>query len=323
MTAVMLRISASMRVVVACAWAVGCEGSSKSAAVSDGAAADDGAVGPAECERSAPFYCERLFSCTPAIGRATYATMDECIAQDAIDCRLQGSLIGVGPMALPNWVACNTALGGLDCNDFRFAAVPVCEATPGTRLDLEACVDDAQCKSGFCRSIGAAAPGFAPCGRCMPQTPLGGPCDDSARCARGSVCVNGRCSLFSGQGGPCLSTAECLGDLACVEGFCNPPRALGAPCKTDDACGEAACTNGVCTAPSTAAPGEACSATTSCRGYAFACDPATNRCAHMPRAGEPCAIGADSCPYLHICQAGTCVPLTEAMCASPPDAGAD
>jgi hypothetical protein len=326
MTAAMLRIPASMRMVLACAWGCaggwlsGCEGS-KGTAVSDAAAPDDGAVSIEECDRTAPYYCERLFSCTPTIGRTTYATMDECIAQDATDCRLQGTLGGVSPTALRNWVACNMQLGALDCNDFRFAPVPACDATPGTRLESQACMDDAQCASAFCRSVGAAGSGFAACGRCALRTALGGPCDDTTLCER-SVCVSGRCSLYSGQGGPCATTAECLGDLACVEGFCGPPRALGAPCTISDTCGENACVSGVCAVLATSAPGEACSATVPCRGYTFYCDAATSRCAHIPRAGEPCSASDDRCPYLHTCQQGRCTPLTEEMCVSPPDAGA-
>jgi hypothetical protein len=319
MTAVMLRISAWARVLLACACALGCEGS-KGHAVSD-AAADDGAVSPEECERTAPYYCERLFSCAPGIGRSTYATMDECIAQGALDCRMQGALSGASPQALRNWVACNVKLGALDCNDFRFASVPECEATPGVRLASEPCLDDIQCASSFCRSTGAKVAGFASCGRCAARIPLGGPCDDTLLCERGSVCVNQRCSLFSGEGGPCSLTAECLGDLACVEKFCRRPLATGAACKTDEACGDGACVAGVCAARVLAGPGEACSATVTCRGYAFTCDPGTSRCVHLPRAGEVCS-SSDACPYLHICQAGRCAPLTEELCTSPPDAGA-
>jgi hypothetical protein len=326
MTEAMLRISASARVVLACACAAvgegmtGCEGS-KGKAVTDAAAPDDGAVSPEECERTALYYCERLFSCTPTIGRSTYATMAECIAQDAIDCRLQGTLIGASPKALRGWVECNVALGALDCNGFRFAAVPACDPTPGTRLDRQDCVDDVQCASSFCRSSGSTAPGFDACGHCSARTPLGGPCDDTTLCERGSVCVNEKCSLYSAEGGPCSVTAECLGDLSCVEGLCGRALALGAACTTDEACGEAACTGRVCTVRATAGPGEACSATTTCLGYTFFCDPATSRCAHLPRAGEACSSSAP-CPYLQVCQDGRCAPLTEAMCMRPPDGGA-
>jgi hypothetical protein len=315
----MLRISASVRLVLACVCATACEGS-KGHAVTDAAASDDGAASPGDCERTAPYYCERLFSCTPTIGRSTYATMEECIAQDAIDCRLQGTLAGASPQALRSWVACNMALGALDCNGFRFAAVPACDPTPGTRLEREACVDDAQCASSFCRSSGATTPGFAPCGRCSARTPLGGPCDETTSCER-SVCVNQRCSLYSAEGGPCSVTAECLGDLACVDGLCGHPLALGAACKTDEACGDGACVAGVCTVRMMAAPGEPCSSTITCRGYPFFCEPATSRCVHLPRAGEACT-SSELCPYLHICQNGTCTPLAESMCTVLPDGGA-
>src|SRR4051812_26476444 len=135
----------------------GCK-SSPTASVDAAIIAAD-ATTPERCAQTAALYCERLFTCTPDVGRTTYANLEECRAEDAASCRQQGLLAGASPNALDSWVACNAALGALDCNDFRFAPVPECEPPPGTRRLHDPCIDDSQCESRFCRSAMSATSG--------------------------------------------------------------------------------------------------------------------------------------------------------------------
>src|SRR6185436_12537093 len=183
----------------------------------DGGALPVGGGNPAAtaaCQQTAPLYCQRYFACSPEQAAAAYGTEQACEADDAMACRILGTLPDSDKKGIANWAACNQALATHSCENFSDGfSEGACNLPPGTRPNGQGCLSGVQCASQWCK---------------FPPQP------DTATPDDRNVC--GTCASKPVAGDPCVEWFDCSGALACSGGKCVEPQAAGGACEDSEGC---------------------------------------------------------------------------------------
>lgn len=185
------------------------------------------------------------------------------------------------------------------------------------------CADGSACVDGKCGATPAA---------------VGAACQGAGGCAS-LVCQasSGTCIAAKSAGDGCSGDSDCPLLHRCADGKCAAPVQAGQACQASDHCAPTlACSGGKCAAaPKSCTPSSDCGAGGGCLGEVFNscqpklaqgkaclqdsqcddstwCDPASQTCAALPSAGQPCANGVRCAAGLGCGDAGTCEPLPAA-----------
>jgi hypothetical protein len=317
----------------------------------DGGGGGGPQVSTAACEETAPLYCRQFFTCRPDDARFVHGTEQACAIDEAMACRILGTLPGTEALAIDHWGACNRALSTASCDGYLLGTpLSACAYLPGTRAVGQGCIDGRQCVSRYCKRLPARMESPSPddrylCGSCAPTPAAGDPCLAWEDCGHELACASGKCTALQNEGGACTLSDEC-DKLLCLEGKCSRWRMAGEPCTAFECASDVRCVGGTCAPgldngqPCTSAfecqslscgddqlckertprpaiePGQPCTlegpSFTSCRADSR-CDESAHVCTPYTRAGEPCARTRE-CAYLLTCQAGKCQPITGSMC---------
>ena len=317
----------------------------------DGGGGGGPQVSTSACEEAAPLFCQRFFTCRPDDARFVHGTEQACALDEAMACRILGTLPGTEELAIDHWAACDRALSTVSCEDFISDSRPSeCAFLPGTRAVGQGCVQGRQCASKFCKRLPARMESTSlddlyVCGSCAPTPAAGDPCRAWEDCGYELICSGGKCTALLKEGGACTLSDEC-DKLLCIEGKCSRRRMAGEPCTAFECASDLRCVGKTCAPglddgqPCTGdfecqsfscgddqlcrearptpviEPGQPCApgglSFPSCRADSR-CDESAHVCTPYKRTGEPCAHTRE-CASLLTCQAGKCQPITGAMC---------
>ncbi len=175
-------------------------------------------------------FCASYAACFPAYFTTLYGTVDTCVAR-----RLSASkaaLFGPGStLTTDDIVLCGKSYGpSIACDEilrlfYENPVVPADCRLRGTLPNGAACAGSDQCKSGACRSSGAA------CGVCQDRIPSGGTCTAHIDCAEGLACQRTKCTPFVERGFACDDASPCHVADVCVAGKCEPRKKLSETCS--------------------------------------------------------------------------------------------
>lgn len=223
--------------------------------------------------------CHLAGSCDPATGACTNPPAPAGTAcGDTASCaaglaRAADVCDGTGACVLGESVSC----GLFTCDEAGVACRTSCAAD-------DECIALAHCDDGLC----------------LPDLPIGAPCDEPSDCADGLFCVRDQ------PGGPGICCNEpcddaCRSCRAQTPGLCQPvlngtPCDDGNPCTINDACLMGVCSGATIT----------CATTDPCL-QPGTCNPATGQCSPpVPvENGTPCDDG-DPCTTGDVCTDGVC-----------------
>jgi hypothetical protein len=260
-----------------------------------------------------------------------------CVAQMLSSCP---SVSEPGTSNTPSSIeACATAINQLSsCNDYLVYANnlnggSLCAATPGTLADGATCLDDSQCKGGFCgSSAGDGGTSSSECGACA-EEPGATACQENSNCPGEQLCnASGQCVPAGAVGATCddsdpsSAVQPCLAYLYCqfaaasadggtpATGTCAALGTAGQACNADDDMND--CLDGLfcnaqgtCAAVQFVAIGATCDEVgLVCKGAncAFASDTATTGvCTAYADEGAACQSDFD-CEYDATCVNGKC-----------------
>ena len=218
----------------------------------------------------------------------------------------------------------------------------LCATSPGTLADGAACLDDSQCKGGFCGSAaGDGGSSSSDCGACA-EEPGTTDCQENSNCPAGQSCnASGQCVAAGATGATCddsdpsFAVQPCLPYLYCqfaaasadggtpATGTCAALGTTGQPCNSNDDVNDCAdglfCnTQGTCASIQFVAIGATCDDVgLVCTGAncAFASDTsATGVCTAYAADGAACQSDYD-CQFDALCVNGKC--STAAPVCSP------
>lgn len=232
------------------------------------------------CQQAAKDYCDYATRCTGQLVSILYDTLDTCVARIALGCK--GSFFPMGSTSTPSNVTdCGEAVAQASCTQ-SITSITACDPPAGTFVAGQACREDAQCQTTFCKRAGSG------CGVCAVRAKIGESCAATA-CERGLPCVPGS------QG----------------QATCSAPLAVGAACPTGTGCqASLSCINKVCTQVTYLDLGAACGANGQMPcdpAKGLNCNPVSKVCqaVKLVGAGEPC--GTDATGQYSACRAaGSC-----------------
>ena len=259
-----------------------------------------------KCAEAAGWHCKHLQKCRPFDLEMSYESYYVCEKLYRRDCLRAITLPGTSATAL-QWRTC--AEDSMQCSKPPSSA---CTAKPGQRALGDACANNAQCTSAYCRRDRGEV-----CGTCADPAPVGAACERWTDCAS-QLCVEKTCRASAKQGEAC-GTLPCEGHLVCDGQTCRAPTIVG----EGDACDEAhlcgsdnaslSCgTTSTCQKTRLAGLGEACGSTASgeirCRAgnLCVHSSPATGVCTAPVAPGGACNAQL-SCQSGSDCLGGRCV----------------
>jgi hypothetical protein len=218
------------------------------------------------CTDLAAAYCTEVSNCAEPLITLGYGDVATCQARLKLSCL--PSLMAPNTAATPDKDdSCATALMTASCDSLYGRTTPAaCVPSAGKLANGNACGDDAQCMSTYCKK------------------------------AANSVC--GVCGDKSAAGGACALDADCQDKLKCVTMVCQPLVAVGGMCDANHPCAQPnVCKGNVCAVPQEA--GQTC-ATTGVQDIfgdcnqtkGLECPPGTHVCAPLmfAAAGQPCGL---------------------------------
>jgi hypothetical protein len=285
---------------------------------------------PVACQQYAAAYCKQLQSCFAFALTSVYGTESNCETRLAIACNAAGTAPSTAntPAAI---ASCATAAAAASCSaEYQDQVPAACSGARGSLATGAACLDGAQCKSGFCPKVGA-------CGTCAVAPSAGGACVNGA-CPAGLKC-NGSavCATPATAGATCKASADCESDLVCASGKCTTPAKSDAACSFDgstapecDSIAGLFCNTSTkrCEPFKSATTGAACGLDTTTGSFTL-CDSAsycqtvdatkaTGKCVARVADGAACTadglLASNPCSAPAVCDGGTCKLPNGAAC---------
>lgn len=258
---------------------------------------------PPQCTALATAACKQLAQCDPLDMEQDFGgDMSTCVAQMVFACP---SVTEPGTSNTPSSIeACANALGQLaSCDDYwvyiNRNAGSLCPTAPGALADGASCLDDSECKGGYCgpppMDGGASS---SNCGACA-EEPGTTACQENSNCPTGKTC-NGtsQCVTAGGVGAPCddsnpfFAVQPCFPYLYCkfaagaadggtASGTCATLETAGQPCNPNDDAND--CADGLfCNGQATCAAVQFVAIGATCDGVGLVCK------------GAYCAFSADA-----------------------------
>jgi hypothetical protein len=300
--------------------------------------AGSGAPLPPQCTDLATAMCNQMAKCDTFDMEESFGNdQSTCVTQMLSSCP---SVSEPGTSNTPASIeACASAISQISSCDAYLVYVnnlnggSLCPTAPGTLADGAECLDDSQCKGGFCGSS-AGDGGFSSsdCGVCAAE-PETTDCQENSNCPTGQLCnANGQCVAAGAAGATCddsdpwFAVQPCLPYLYCqfaaasadggtpATGTCAALGTPGQPCNASDDVNDCAdglfCnTQGTCEAIQFVAIGATCDDVgLVCTGAncAFTGDAsATGVCTVYAADGAACQ-STDDCEFDAACVNGTC-----------------
>jgi len=215
------------------------------------------------CTDLAAAFCTEVSNCAAPLITLGYGDLATCQTRLKLSCL--PSLMAPSTSATPDKLdSCATAVDGAMCDAVYTRNTPAaCVPDPGKLANGNACGDDAQCSSKYCKK-----PANAVCGVCGDKAAAGGTCSVDDDCQAQLKCANGACAAYVAVGGTCDASHPCAQPNVCKNGVCAVPQAAGQTCTAmaGDFFGDCDQTKGlvcppmthVCTAAMFAAAGQPC-----------------------------------------------------------------
>lgn len=177
------------------------------------------------CTDLAAAFCTQISNCAGPLISLGYGDVATCQARVKLSC-LPG-LMAPNTSATPDKAdSCATAVMSATCDAlYGRMTVKQCVPDPGKLANGNACGDDGQCMSTYCKKAANAV-----CGVCGDKAAGGGTCTLDADCQDGLACAGGACAAFVAVGGTCDATHPCVQPNVCKGGVCAVPQEVGQTC---------------------------------------------------------------------------------------------
>ena len=232
------------------------------------------------CTDLAAAFCTEISNCAQPLITLGYGDVATCQARLKLSCL--PSLMAPSTSATPDKLdSCATALNGASCDALFTRQTPAaCVPDAGKLANGNACGDDAQCMSKYCKKAANQV-----CGVCGDKSAAGGSCALDADCQDQLKCVNMTCVAYVAVGGACDATHPCAQPNVCKNAVCAVPQEAGQSCTPGsggDIFGDCNQTKGL------------------------ACSPTARTCAPVMLAGAGQACGFINMAFVGCAAAGHC-----------------